>query len=280
MAAAAPRRTGRTRRSGTGLTVVAVLVLLYLFLPIIWIVAFSFNQPVGRFNLIWNAFTLDNWADPFAKPDLTDAFVRSLVVATLAAGIATALGSLMALAMTRYRFRGSGAVNLFLVLPLTTPEIILGSSLATLFVTRGIERGFVTVVIAHILFCLSYVALTVKARLRGFDWSLEDAAMDLGARPLRVFARVTLPLMAPGILAAFLLSFALSLDDFLVTLFTAGSDYTTFPIEVWTSSRAEISPQVNVLATMVLVSGVALMTLGSVLKARREGRALVPPKQP
>ncbi len=270
-----PRRRGRDRPPETAggrlarwaLLAATVAGFAYLFTPIVVIVVFSFNKPRGKFNLLWQEFTLDNWADPFAKEALTDAMVLSLQVAAVAAAAATVLGTLVALALVRYRFTGSRLVNLLLLLPLTTPEIVLGSSLLTLFIDRGVQRGFGTIVIAHVLFCTSFVALTVKARLRGFDWTLEDAAMDLGAGPWRTFSRVTLPLIVPGIIAAALLSFALSIDDFIVTFFNAGAEV-TFPLQVFGASRAELSPQIHVLATMVLLVSVAVMGLG-VLAGRR-----------
>ena len=263
-----PPETGAGRLSRWGLVAAAVAGFVYLFTPIVVIVVFSFNKPRGKFNLLWQEFTLDNWADPFAKEALTDAMVLSVRVAGVAAAAATVLGTLVALALVRYRFTGSRLVNLLLLLPLTTPEIVLGSSLLTLFIDRGVQRGFWTIVIAHILFCTSFVALTVKARLRGFDWTLEDAAMDLGAGPWRTFSRVTLPLIVPGIVAAALLSFALSIDDFIVTFFNAGAEV-TFPLQVFGASRAELSPQIHVLATMVLLVSVAVMGLGALAGRRR-----------
>jgi spermidine/putrescine transport system permease protein len=248
----------------------AVAGFAYLFTPIVVIVVFSFNKPRGKFNLLWREFTLDNWAHPFAKEALTDAMVLSLKIAAVAAGAATVLGTLVALALVRYRFTGSRLVNLLLLLPLTTPEIVMGSSLLTLFIDRGVQRGFGTIVIAHVLFCTSFVALTVKARLRGFDWTLEDAAMDLGAGPWRTFSRVTLPLIVPGIIAAALLSFALSIDDFIVTFFNAGAEV-TFPLQVFGASRTELSPQIHVLATMVLLVSVAVMGLGVLAGRQRRG---------
>lgn len=262
-----PPETAGGRAARWGLVAATVAGFAYLFTPIVVIVVFSFNKPRGKFNLLWQEFTLDNWADPFAKEALTDAMVLSLEVAAVAAAAATVLGTLVALALVRYRFTGSRLVNLLLLLPLTTPEIVLGSSLLTLFIDRGVQRGFWTIVIAHVLFCTSFVALTVKARLRGFDWTLEDAAMDLGAGPWRTFSRVTLPLIVPGIIAAALLSFALSIDDFIVTFFNAGAEV-TFPLQVFGASRAELSPQIHVLATMVLLVSVAVMGLG-VLAGRR-----------
>ncbi len=189
----APSSTGG-KVARFALNAYAGFALLYLFVPIIWIVAFSFNKPLGNYNVEWQSFTLDNWADPFADEALTNAFVESLKIAAISTVIATILGSLIAIALARYRFRGSGPLNFLLVLPLTTPEIVLGSSLATLFLDWDITRGFTTVVIAHIMFQVSFVALTVRARVRGFDWTLEQAAQDLGASPLRTFWKVTFPL--------------------------------------------------------------------------------------
>lgn len=252
------------------LNIYAGLGLLFLFVPIIWIVAFSFNQPRGNYNIVWQRFTLDNWRDPFSDQGLTQAFVRSLQIAAISTSVAVVLGSMIALALARYSFKGSGPLNFLLVLPLTTPEIVLGSSLATLFLDWDITRGFTTVVIAHIMFQVSFVALTVRARVRGFDWTLEQAAQDLGSSPFRTFWKVTFPLILPGILAAALLSFALSIDDFIITLFNAGS-LSTFPIYIDGSFRVRFPPQVNVLATTILVFSVLLMSIGLVwgLRSRR-----------
>jgi spermidine/putrescine transport system permease protein len=257
-----PRRVGSAwgRRA---LTAFALLVYLYLFAPLLNIIVFTFNDPVGRYNLSWQGFTLDNWAEPFRDVALTDAFQRSLLVAAIAVSVALVMGSLMAIALSRYRFTGSKFTEIFLVLPLTTPEIVLGASLYQLFLGRQVTLGFNTVVIAHIMFCVSFVALTVKARVKGFDWSLEDAAMDLGASPWRTFRKVTFPLIIPGILAAALLSFALSMDDYIITDFTKG-EYATFPIQVNNAFRVSFPPQVNVLATIILVVSVLLLVLTSV----------------
>ena len=250
----------------------AALVLLYLFLPIAVIVLYSFNRPAGRFNFVWKAFSLDAWRHPFAYEALTDSMLLSLRVAAVATAVATVLGTLIALALTRYRFRGRGAVALLLVLPLTTPEVVLGSSLLSLFLYLDAPTGFTTIVIAHIMFSVSYVALTVRARLRGFDWTLEEAAMDLGATPARVFLRITLPLIAPGIAAAAMLAFALSMDDFIITLFNAGSRV-TYPLYVYGARRAAFPPQINVLATAILL--VSLLVLAAtVLWQQRSLRRL------
>ncbi len=249
------RRLGRWLMDG-----VAWMVLAYLFLPIFVIILYSFNRPAGRFNFVWKAFSLDAWRNPFAYEALYESMKLSLRVAALSTAVAAVFGTLIALALTRYRFRGSSAVSLLLVLPLTTPEVVLGSSLLSLFLDLNTRTGFNTIVIAHIMFSVSYVALTVRARIRGFDWTLEEAAMDLGATPLRVFFKVTLPIIAPGIVAAAMLAFALSLDDFIITLFNAGNRV-TYPLYVYGARRAAFPPQINVLATAILLF--SLLMLGA-----------------
>jgi spermidine/putrescine transport system permease protein len=236
----------------------AVLVLVYLFLPIGVIILYSFNRPDGKYNFVWKAFSLDAWRDPFKYAPLVEAMKLSLKVASLSTLVATLLGTLVALALCRYTFKGSGLINLLLVLPLTTPEVVLGSSLLSLFLNLNAQMGFTTIVIAHIMFSVSYVALTVKARIRGFDWTLEEAAMDLGANPFRVVMKVTLPLIAPGIAAAGMLSFALSLDDFIITLFNSGSKV-TYPLYVYGAQRAAYPPQINVVATAILAGSLLLL---------------------
>jgi spermidine/putrescine transport system permease protein len=248
---------------------VAALVLAYLFLPIAVIVLYSFNEPVGKFNFVWKSFSLQAWLHPFRYPALVDAMKVSLQVAALSTAVAAVFGTLLALALTRYRFRGDKPLDVLLILPLTTPEVVLGSSLLSLFLQLGYPTGFGTVVVAHVMFSVSYVALTVKARLRGFDWTLEEAAMDLGATPLRTFRKVTLPLIAPGIAAAGMLSFALSLDDFVITLFNAGNRV-TYPLYVYGARRAAFPPQINVVATAILVLSLAL--LGTTVLWQRRAR--------
>jgi spermidine/putrescine transport system permease protein len=238
----------------------AGLVLLYLFLPIFVVVAFSFNKPEGKFNFVWKGFSFDAWLDPFKYPSLVDAFEKSLQVAVVSTAIALVLGTAIAIALVRYRWRPSNLVDTLLVLPLTTPEVVLGSSLLTLFLDLNRPLGFSTIVIAHVAFQVSFVTLTVKARIRGFDWTLEDAAMDLGASPARTFTRVTFPLILPGIVAAAMLSFALSMDDFIITYFVSGSEV-TYPIFVYGAQRTELPPQINVLATVILM--VSLLGVGA-----------------
>lgn len=272
--------TSRGGRIGRWLVnIAAVGGLVYLFLPIFVIVLFSFNEPKGKFNAVWQQFTFQNWLHPFADQGLVDALVLSIKVAVISTIIATILGTFVAIALVRYRFRGGSAVNYLLVLPLTAPEIVMGASLLTLFLAPHLvllnyqfQLGFTTIVIAHVMFCVSYVALTVKARIRGFDWTLEDAAMDLGANPTRTFLRVTLPLITPGIIAAGLLSFALSIDDFIITYFVSGPSTQTFPIQIFGQSRTATPPQINVLATMILIVAIVVLAVGTLLGQRRRAR--------
>jgi spermidine/putrescine transport system permease protein len=251
------------------LTGFAALALGYLFLPIAVVVAFSFNDPAGRFNYTWQGFTLDNWLHPFAYPGLGTALRTSIEIAALSSLAATLLGTLVALTLVRYRFAGSGLTNMLVFVPLTTPEIVLGASLLALFVHWGVPQGFLTILIAHTTFNISYVVVTVKARLAGFDRHLEEAAMDLFANEWTTFFRVTFPLIMPGIVAGALLAFALSIDDFVITYFNAGST-TTFPLFVWGSARVGVPPQINVIGSMIFLVAVGAMLLNVLLQNRRE----------
>jgi spermidine/putrescine transport system permease protein len=253
------------------LTVYAALAFIYLLLPIAVVIAFSFNDPAGRFNYTWQGFTLDNWKNWDAVPGLIDAMGLSLQIAALSSIVATALGTLIGLALVRHDFRGRGSTNLLIFLPMSTPEIVLGASLLTLFLTMQVATGFLTILIAHIMFNISYVVVTVKARLVGFDRHLEEAAADLGANEWTTFRKVTLPLIAPAILAALLLTFALSVDDFVITYFNSGSQV-TFPLFVWGAARVGVPPQVNVIGTLIFVVALGLM-LVNVLLQRRRGSA-------
>jgi spermidine/putrescine transport system permease protein len=259
------------------LNVYAGLALVYLLLPIAVIVLFSFNDPHSRFNFVWHGFTFKNWQHPFDVPGLTEALGNSLKIAAIATVVATILGTLMALALVRYSFRGRGPTNFFIFLPLATPEVVLGASLLSLFLTVGLATGFATIVIAHIMFNISFVVVTVRSRLIGFDRNLEEAAQDLGANGLQTFMRVTLPLIAPGVLAAALLAFALSVDDFVITNFNAGSTV-TFPLYVWGAARVAVPPQINIIATMIFVATLCLMALTVLQQRRAERMAAVRPE--
>ena len=254
------------------LTVYAVLALGYLFLPIAVVIAFSFNNPAGRFNFTWEGFTFKNWTNPFAYPSLQGALELSLEIAALSAVVATALGTLIALALVRYGFRGRGVTNLLIFMPMTTPEVVMGASLLTLFLNRNIATGFTTIFIAHVMFNISFVVVTVKARLAGFDRHLEEAAMDLGANEWVTFRKVTLPLIAPGIVAAALLAFSLSVDDFVITYFNAGSEV-TFPLFVWGAARVAVPPQINVIGSAIFAVAVTL-AIANILVQRRRSKGV------
>ena len=258
------------------LTVYSLLFFAYLMLPIGVVVAFSFNDPKGRFNYTWQGFTWKNWSQWDAIPDLRSALQLSLEIALIASIVATALGTMIALALVRYGFRGRATTNLLVFLPLSTPEIVLGASLLTLFLNLNnvITIGFWTILIAHVMFCISFAVVTVKARLIGFDRHLEEAAMDLGANEWKTFTKVTLPLIAPAILAALLLCFAISIDDFVVTYFNAGNQV-TFPIFVWGSARVATPPQINVIGTAIFVVAVTLMLANIVLQRVRAAKGAV-----
>ena len=235
---------------------------------------------MGRFNFTWEGFTLDHWADPFADPDLAVALKNSLLIAGISTLIAIALGTFMALALVRYGFRGRTLVDFFVFLPLATPEVVLGAALLALFLTVTVNTGFATIVIAHVMFTVSYVVVTVKARLEGMDRHIEEAAMDLGATEWTTFRKVTLPMIAPGVGAAALLAVAISVDDYVITSFNAGQTQ-TFPLFIFGATRQGVPPEVNVLASALLLVVLVLMALNVLLQrrlARRDvARTAAPP---
>jgi len=251
----------------------AILVLAYLFAPIVVVMLMSFNDPKSRLSYTFDGFTWNNWLHPCQPYGLCDAVSTSLRIGLLATVIATALGTLMAFAMVRHRFRGRSTTNLVIFLPMATPEIVLGSSLLALFVSSGFggKLGFWTVLIAHVMFCLSFVVVTVKARLTGMDSRLEQAAMDLYANEWQTFWRITFPLVLPGIVAAALLSFSLSFDDFIITNLNAGTTV-TFPMFVWGSAQRDIPPQINVVGTAMFLLALILVLGGELARRRRRVR--------
>jgi spermidine/putrescine transport system permease protein len=259
------------------LNVYAGLAIVYLMVPIAIILLFSFNHPRGRFNFIWHGFSLDAWKHPFAVEGLGQAMKTSLEIAALSTIGATVLGTLMALALVRYEFRGRGLTNLFIFIPLATPEVVLGASLLSMFLSIGFATGFATILIAHIMFNVSFVVVTVRSRLIGFDRSLEEAAQDLGANGIQTFMRITLPLIMPGVAAAALLAFALSIDDFVITNFNAGSTV-TFPLFIWGAARVAVPPQIYVIAAMIFVVTVIAMALTVWQQRRAERMAAVRPE--
>ncbi|WP_421740815.1 ABC transporter permease [Cellulomonas sp.] len=250
--------------------VFAALAFVYLMVPVAYTVVFSFND-AGKTNLVWRGFTLENWQNPCAAPQVCEAFANSLQVGVISTVIATALGTLVAIALVRFRFRGRAATNLLIFLPMSTPEVVLGAALLAQFLTLRVPLGFGTVVAAHVLFCISFVVVTVKARVSSLDPALEEAAADLYASPWQAFWRVTFPLLIPGIAAAALLAFSLSFDDFIVTNFTSGS-YTTFPKFVYVSATRGIPPQANVISSFMFVLALAVVVLVQVLGYARSKR--------
>jgi spermidine/putrescine transport system permease protein len=252
----------------------------YLILPVAVMILFSFNDPTGRSNLNWREFSLGAWLNPLGRPGLSDAVRNSLLVALVSTVVATTFGTLIGLALARYSFRGRGATNILIFLPMSTPEIVLGASLLTTFVASvqlPIPEGLVfplsirTILIAHIMFNISYVVVTVKARLANFPRHLEEAAMDLGANEWTTFWKVTFPLILPGVVAAALLAFSLSIDDYVITAFTSGQTQ-TFPIYIYGSQLRGIPVQVNVIGTIIFVTAVGLVVLSTLWQRRVAAR--------
>ncbi len=241
--------------------IIGILVLIYLFVPIAVVAILSFNKPEGKFNVAWNQFSLEAWQNICGVPGVCGSFVTSMQIGLIATLVGTIFGTMIAFALVRYRFRGRSTTNLLIFLPMATPEVVLGSSLLALFLNLAFPLGFWTVTIAHIMFIISFVVVTVKARLQGMDPRLEEAARDLYAGPRATFRYVTFPLVLPGILGAALLGFALSFDDYIISAFNAGT-LVTFPIYIWGAAQRGIPVQVNALATLVFV--IALITVVSV----------------
>jgi spermidine/putrescine transport system permease protein len=256
----------------------AIIAVIYMLLPIAVIMGFSFNNPAGRYNFTWVGFTLDHWTHAFSIPELNDALLKSIELAALATLIATALGTMIALALVRYEFFGRRSANFLIVIPMATPEVVTGAALLSMFLVYGIDTGFVTLLIAHVMFCISFVVVVVRSRLIGFDRRLEEAAQDLGANALTTFRKVTLPLIMPGIVGAGLLSFALSIDDFVISNFNSGQTV-TFPLYIFGAAQRGIPVEVNVIATMLFGLTVVAMVFTLWQQGRAEKLAAVRPDQ-
>lgn len=250
------------------LKVYAAIAFIYLLLPVAYTFVFSFND-AGRTNIVWQGFTLDNWKNPCGAPQVCQSVVNSVVLALLVTTMSTILGTMIAFALVRYQFRGRGTTNLTIFLPMATPEVVLGSSLLALFLNVFVPLGFWTVFIAHVMFCISFVVVTVKARLASLDPRLEQAAMDLYASEREAFRRITLPLVAPGIAAAALLAFSLSFDDFIITNFNSGQ-FTTFPKFVYVSATRGIPAQANVIASAMFFVALAIVMVAQIRNIRRK----------
>jgi spermidine/putrescine transport system permease protein len=278
MSGGAARRAWRWLREHA-VNIVAALVVVYMLIPIAVILVFSFNDPAGKYNFTWVGFTLEHWGNAFGIPELNSALLTSLKLALLATAISTAIGTLMALALVRHQFHGRRAANLLIVVPMATPEIVMGASLLSFFIILGAPAlGFQTLLIAHVMFCISFVVVVVRSRLIGFDRNLEEAAQDLGATPLETFRLVTLPLIMPGVLGGALLAFALSIDDFVISNFNSGTTV-TFPLYVYGAAQRGIPVEVNVVA--MILFGVTALAMGATVwqQRRAEKAASVRPEQ-
>ncbi len=251
---------------------IAILVLVYLFIPIAVVAVLSFNKPEGKYNTRWTQFSFDAWTNICGVPGVCDSFMISVRIGIISTLAATVLGTMIAFSLVRYRFRGRSSTNLLIFLPMTTPEVVMGASLLALFLNLRFPLGEFTIIIAHIMFTISFVVVTVKARLQGMDPRLEEAARDLYAGPRATFRYVTLPLVAPGIAGAALLGFSLSFDDFIISFFNAGT-LVTFPIYIWGAAQRGIPVQVNALATLVFVVALLIVLISQLVGSRRR-RAL------
>jgi spermidine/putrescine transport system permease protein len=252
------------------LYIYVAIAFVFLMIPIVYTIVFSFND-ARRTNIVWRGFTFDNWLTVCEAPTVCESFGNSIVVAVVATVMATTLGTMIAIALVRYRFRFRSATTLLLFLPMATPEVVLGAGLAAQFLTAGVEKGLGTVILAHTMFCVSFVVVTVRARVATLDPALEEAGRDLYASPAQVFWRITFPLLIPGITAAALLSFALSFDDFIITNFNAGPDM-NFPRYIYTAAARGIPAQANVIASAVFFLAIALVLIsqvGGAIKRRR-----------
>ena len=251
------------------LLLVALAVLAYMLIPNLVVAMFSFNDPVGRYNYTWQAFSAEAWQHPCGAQGICESLGLSLQIGLIASVVATILGTAIAFALGRYRFRARSSTNLLIFMPMATPEVVMGSSLLTLFLMMGVPAGRTAVTIAHIMFCISFVVVAVKARVATLDPRLEEAAADLGANPAQTFLRVTFPLAAPGILAGALLAFSLSFDDYIITNFNASPSSITFPMYVWGAAQRGAPVQVNVIGTLMFLIALFVVVMGQVFQNRR-----------
>jgi spermidine/putrescine transport system permease protein len=251
----------------------ALVVLAYLLVPNVIVAVFSFNDPEGKFNYDFNRFSTAGWTNPCGTAGICDAVGLSLRIGITASIVATILGTMIAFALGRYRFRGRSGTNLLIFMPMATPEVVMGSSLLTLFLMMGLPVGPLAILIAHIMFCISFVVVAVKARVATLDPRLEEAAADLGATPFQTFLRVTLPLSAPGIAAGALLAFSLSFDDYIITNFNASPSSITFPMYVWGASARGVPVQVYVIGTVMFALALLAVIAGQTVSNRRNRQA-------
>jgi len=262
-----PLKRPRSRRGNWGVAVYSVVILAVLLIPIVYTIVFSFNIP-ARTNVSWRGFSLDNWATLLGDPRVVAAFLSSIGVGVAATVVASALGTAIAIALVRFRFRFRTGLTVLLFLPMATPEVVLGSGLGSQFLNLGVDKGIATTIIAHIMFCISFVVITVRARVASLDPSIEEAGRDLYATPGQVWWRITFPLLLPGIVAAALLSFALSFDDFIITAFVSGN-FETFPKYIYTAAVRAIPAQANVFASIIFLLAIVVVLASQLSAAAR-----------
>lgn len=264
-----PRRRDQRPSARAGrfaLVTITLFTFVFLYAPIIILIIFSFNS--ARTGATWQGFTLQWYERMFNNPRILDAAWRSIAIAVLATVGAVVIGTLMALAMERFRFRGKGIWDGLLYMPVIIPEIVAGISLLLFFAATSIPRGLFTLVVSHIAFSMPFVYLTVRARLADFDRSVEEAAKDLGANEWITFRRITIPLLMPGIISGALLAFTLSIDDFVISFFVNGGGWTTLPIYIWTSIKRGITPEINAISAMLLLFSIVLVVVSQMIQRR------------
>lgn len=250
--------------------VILSLVYLFLYLPIVIVVLFSFNS--SKMNVTFQGFTLNWYAEMFQNTDLMSALLNTVIVAVSCVVISVFIGTLAAIGMFRYKFRGKGFIDSLMYIPIVIPEIVMGISLLAFFSMLNIQAGLLTLIIAHVTFSTPYVCITVRSRIAGYDMSVEEAAMDLGASPLHTLTKVTLPIIAPGIMSGAMLALTLSLDDVIVSFFTTGVDSVTLPIYIFNKVKTGVTPDVNALSTMIILATMLILVISQIISRRSKSK--------
>lgn len=248
----------------------SLVILAFLSLPLLILALYSFNE--SRINAVWTGFTLDWYASLFQNRRVLEALMNSLFIADISTVVSTVLGTIAAIALNRYQYKCKPVINGLLYLPILIPEIVMGLSLLVLFAQTQVPLGKVTLILAHITFCLSFVVITVNARLEGMRHELEQAAMDLYATPFQTFRYVTLPLAMPGIIAGALIAFTLSIDDFIISFFVAGPNSTTLPLYIYAMVKRGISPEINALSTLLMFATISLIVIAQILQPQHSSK--------
>ena len=264
-------RKSKTKLKAVFSRIFCFAVYLFLFLPISVVIANSFNATTSKPYLSWKGFTFNWYVKLFENNALLTSFGNTLIIAVVSTVLATAIGTLGAVGMYRYKFRGKGIIDGLLYIPVVLPEIVLGISLLTIFSAVNVPRGMLTLILAHVSFCVPFVVFNVRARLSGYDSSIEEASMDLGANRIRTFFEVTLPVLWPGITGGALLSFTLSIDDVIISYFVNGQTK-TYPLRVMESIKSGVAPDVNALSALILIGTILLAVIpqSGILSKRKQ----------